>query len=79
MKTIEQIDREISQLLSSAKQEETQGLFGSVAPVVTKKIKGKIEFLREVKKYLETNPTQEFVTSEIKRLEGLLVAHRENW
>jgi hypothetical protein len=57
MKTVEEIEKEISDTIESIKKESTKAEIG--------RAKRDIEFLRQIKRYLETNPREEFVKQEI--------------
>lgn len=66
MKTLAEVNRAIDELLATdrAKTKRT----------VLSKILKRLEFLNLMKDYLTTNPTEEFVTKEINRIENRINA-----
>ena len=62
MITIDKIQQEIDDIRSNV----------IITHKTTKKQKSRIEFLKQIKSYIESNPHEEFVISEIKRIERLI-------
>jgi len=58
MKTLEEIDNQILEVLSGSKPDET----------AKNRARKNLEFLRTCKKYLETNPSEEFIIKELDSL-----------
>lgn len=69
MKTINDVKKEIGVIENLPKVEILE-----MKPVVWRRLKKKLELLRILVIYLETNPTEQFVLSEMKRLEKLISA-----
>lgn len=79
MKTVIEINKEIESVISYC---DVNKKTLSVAKL--NKERKRLEFLRFVKKYIETNPSKEFVESEIKRHKEYLkqrgnAAHFNSW
>jgi hypothetical protein len=62
MRTIEEINREIKEIRDNVKS----------AQKTTSAQKSRVEFLKQMKSYLETNPKEEFVRSESERIKNLI-------
>ena len=71
MKTPEQVKKEIEELILQKKDAKTYRAL--------KKINNKIEDLKTIVLYLETNPSEEFIKSEKARLEKQVDAIEDNF
>jgi hypothetical protein len=72
MKDINQIEETIAELTAVAQSPDT-------TPRDKKKAINKINFYRQLKMYLETNPSIDFLKSERERLEQLLDKIEDAW
>jgi uncharacterized membrane protein YebE (DUF533 family) len=72
MKNLEQIKEKIEKLLQ-------EGQVKDLSDREKKAISAKLEFNRTIAHYLETEPTEHFVQSEIERLENLIDLAEEAW
>lgn len=66
MKSFSEVNDELQVLLKTNPRETKRTVLG--------KIKNRIEFLRLIRNYLLASPTEEFVTSEIARIENKINA-----
>jgi len=74
MKTIKEVQKEIDELIKSITKDSLRNEVES--------IKRKIVFLRQCKLYLESEPREDFVKSEIAKIEErikLIPTHYEAW
>ena|SRR5664279_490468 len=74
MKTVKEIDQEISDILKSLKKDSKEG--------EVKKAKRDVAFLRQIRLYLITDPREEFIKSELNEVQrkiDLIPTHYEGW
>lgn len=80
MKTVSQIQERLNELMET--ETKTHHLEGSElrkAKAAIRKARVEIRFLKIVKSYLLSNPTEEFCKKELKRISGLLAAISERF
>ena len=70
MKTITQIQERIEQIIEQS---------SNVAPSTRKDNLLEVNHLRDVIRYLETDPTEEFMRNELSKLNSLINSTEESW
>lgn len=69
MKTVQQIKEEVNSLIENHKEKERKA---ATSKKKVPSIKSKLDFLKMCRLYLETNPSPEFLKSEVKRMEDIV-------
>jgi predicted nuclease with TOPRIM domain len=64
MKTAQEVEKEINDIIKSIKKESTKVEVG--------RAKREVEFLRQIKRYLETEPREEFIKEEVITIQSRL-------
>lgn len=83
MKTLQNVQKEKSELLKELQQydsilnQPSDDAIYNNAKKETKRINKRLEFIKTIEMYLQTNPTEEFVQKEFDRLTNRLRAIRE--
>ena len=79
MKTVDQIKKEITEVIKEMKSVSENFDFNEKQRGrETKKLSRKLEILKECKMYLETNPRQEFVNEEKERLTRIIALYESS-
>lgn len=74
MKTISDINLEIDEIINTLKENKS-----ILTKSETAKLKKRIGYLRTIIMYLETEPNEEFIRSNIRKLKGLLAAKESQY
>lgn len=77
MKTLTDINQRISELATDFSQ--TGKYYAKNNPKQSKVIATELAFLRSCKIYLESEPTEEFVASEIERVKAIIISKNEQF